>query len=187
MDQRGSPKSNSGKTELCHTVLAHVNKRQGFAAFTPCTMWGSFVILVVHTDPTDLWWHLLCTTSTCFRKKLELLALLIWDCRVTVLQRQWQGTVAAMYMYPPQLESLISVVGLGAMIPPARPTGTEPWVVTSAINFMFGSVYLCYSLWQVSLLNSSRWHLAGETRLQCTTVPTEWQIKMTGLSYKIVI
>lgn len=68
-----------------------------------------------------------------------------------------------------------------------KPVDMEPWVVISAINFLFCAVYLCYPPWQVSLLSSSLWHLAGATRLLCNAVHKEWQIKMTGLSYKIGI
>lgn len=91
------------------------------------------------------------------------------------------------HMPTSQLKSGIFPIQLQVITPPVKPVGAEPWVVISAINFLVCGVYLCYPPWQVSLLSRSPWHSAGTTRLLCDAVYKEWQIKMTGLSYKIGI
>lgn len=97
-----------------------------------------------------------------------------------------QGMVAETHAYL-SAEIGIFPIQLQVITPPVKPVGTEPCVVISAINFLVCGVYLCYPPWQVSLLSSSPWHSAGATRLLCDAVYKEWQIKMTGLSYKIGI
>lgn len=106
-------------------------------------------------------------------------------CRGTMVEA---GTVRQTYAYlSAETVDLSNSANSVVITPPVKPVDMEPWVVISAINFLFCAVYLCYPPWQVSLLSSSLWHLAGATRLLCNAVHKEWRIKMTGLSYKIGI
>lgn len=57
--------------------------------------------------------------------------------------RRRQGAAGEMCLYLSQLKLRIFPIQLWVIIPPAKPTGMEPWVVISAINF---SVSWCLPL-----------------------------------------